>query len=299
MNAQQENILTMYYSVQELGNQTTHLWQTNLPFKTAFDLFIAKLPLIEQYRNIQSVNLTGIAQTKTSRRTELSELAFFVANRLQSYALAINDQELLAKINYPRSTFNGYRDTDLLGLCNTIYEQAQTHLAQLANYSLDASTLSDLQTAIQAYQAQIAKPRTSKSTAKTATSNLLDLFKTTSKLLRERLDRDIEVFKRTQPDFYKQYFIARQIVKTTKSKLALRIQVKEADSGIPLPNAIIQLGEGNESKKTTEQGRCQVKNLPVGTYQLSFEKKGYLSQNLQINIIEGETTEVSVEMGKG
>jgi hypothetical protein len=298
MTSQQENALSMYYTVRELCQQQSAIWQTNKPFKTVFELFVGKLPQIEQYRNTQSVNLTGIAQAKTDKRAELSELAYFVANRVQSYALATNNQELLAKVNYSRSTFNRYRDTDLLALCNTIYEQAQTNLAQLADYSVDSALMNELQTTIQAYQDQLAKPRTSKNTAKTATDNLGELFKTTNELLRERLDRDVEIFKRTAPDFYKQYFNARRIVQTTKSKLALRIQVKEADTQLPLANVLIKLNNSNETKKTSEKGACQIKNLGQGTYTLSFEKTGYTAQTQTVNISEGETTEVSVEMGR-
>jgi hypothetical protein len=298
MTSQQENSLSMYYAVRELCQQQAIVWQTNLPFKTVFELFVAKLPQIEQYRNTQSINFTGIAQTKTDKRAELSELAYFVANRVQSYSLATNNQELLAKVNYPRSTFNRYRDTDLLGLCNIIYEQAQANLAQLTDYSVNAQLLTELQTAIQSYQDQLAKPRTSKNTAKTATDNLAELFKATNDLLRERLDRDAEIFKRTVPDFYKQYFNARRVVRTTKSKLALQIQVKDTDTDSPLANVLIKINNNNSTKKTSEKGACQIKNLAQGTYTLSFEKTGYTSQTQTINISEGETTEVSVEMGK-
>lgn len=299
MTSQQENSLSMYYAVQDFCNQNQSIWQTNKPFKTAFDLFESKLPLINQYRDTQSLNTTGVAQVKAQKKEDLIEKAYFVANRLQSYALHIQDSELLAKVNYSRTYFSRYRDTNLTGLCNTILENAQNNLANLLDYSVDATTLSELQTAIQAYQAQLAKPRTSQTTSKTATSNLEQLFAEATTILRERLDRDIEIFRKSQPDFYQQYQSVRRVVQTTYSKLALRIEVKEQSTAVPIANVKISLAGSKETKKSTEKGNCQIKNLAQGTYQISFEKTGYLSQSLSVNIVDGETTKLVVEMEKG
>lgn len=300
MTAKQENQLSMYYVVQNLCDTHAALWQNDKVFTRAYEEFLAKLPLIAQYRNTQNQNTGGLTQRKNNRREELIDQAYFVANRLQSYAAVVQNDELLAQINYSRSTFAKYRDTDLLGLCTGVLEQAQKYLSELADYSLNADTLSNLQAAIQAYQDEIGRPRVSQSGVKNATEALQKLFLETSALLTDRLDKDMEVFRLSQPDFYAQYFHARRIAQTARNQFSLIVNVIDAATQQPIPNVKVSFTDYNTLKKTSPKGSFQLQNLDSGTYEMTLEKLGYTTVTQSFNIIDGETTRVRVEMrGEG
>lgn len=298
MTSQQENQLSMYYVVQTLCNANNSIWQNNKPFKRSYEEFTVQLPIIAQYRDTQSQNISGLAQNKTDKRKELTEKAYFVANRLQSYATVEKKNELFAKVNYARSVFAKYRDTNLIGLCNTILEQAQSALSDLADYSVNAALLTDLQNAIQAYQDELGKPRHAQINTKTATDTLKQLFTNTNALLTERLDKDVEVFRVSNPDFYKQYFDARRIVQSARGKLSLQVTVLDAATQTPLPNVKISFKDYNTTKKTSEKGSFQIKNLSEGDYQMTLEKMGYTSLTQTFNINGSETTKLKLEMVK-
>lgn len=298
MNALQENTLSMYFTVQELLNLNSDIWKANKPFSTMYEKFKALMPLIAQYREAQNLNNTGLTQVKNEKKNELIEKAYYVANRMQSYASQTKNMELKARVKYEYSDFQRYRDTNLSGLCNTIHDLAKEQLAELADYDVTEDLLNELKKAIEVYNEQLSRPRTSKTGSKTATILLEQTFAEANAILKENLDVDMEVFRKSHPDFYEQYFLARRMVQSNSLRLALRIHVKEAGSGIPLANVLIGLNGGKEKKKSSEKGNCQVKNLAQGSYVLSFEKAGYQSQSLKINIIDGETTLVNVEMVK-
>lgn len=298
MTSKQENVLGMYYTVQELCNQHTDIWKSNRPFRTVFEQFQEKLPLIEQYRNTQIVNNTGIAQTKNQRREDLIEQAYFIANRLQSFALETKNTTLLSQINYTRTDFGRYRDMNLTGLCNTVLENAKLYLGDLKEYNVSEELIQALDKSIKNYTEYLAKPRASQTSVKIATTNLAQLFSETSELLKERLDRDIEVFYKSHPDFYNQYQNARRLIQVSINRLSLRIQVFEKDTQIPIPNVIIRINDQKEARKTTEKGNCQIRSLAKGNYQVSFEKVGYATQNVPVYIVDNETTELNVELEK-
>lgn len=296
MTSQQLDTLNMYYAVQDLCNQYSAIWQANKPFKTVYEQFTAKLPLIAQYRDTQSLNTKGITETKVQKREDLIEKAYFVANRLQSYALQSQNAELLSAINYNQTEFIRYRDSNLTSVCNTVLEKAQANLANLTDYSVNADTLLELQNAIQSYIEQLPKPRTSQASSKTATDNLTQLFLDTSALLRERLDRDIIVFQKSHPDFYTQYKSARRVIQSNRTKLSLKVEVREADSQLYLPNVQIHIVGSKTKKKTGAKGKCQFKNLAQGKYQLTIDKAGYIAQTATVNIIDGEMVKLLIEM---
>lgn len=300
MTAKQENQLSMYYVLQTLCDTHTAIWQNDKPFQRAYEEFLTKLPQIAQYRDRQNQNIGGLTKNKSSRRETLIDQAYFVANRMQSYATVVQNNELLGKINHSRTNFVKYRDTDLVGLCNIVLEQAQIHLGELAEYSVSADTLSNLQAAIQAYQDEIGKPRASQSSTKSATETLQKLFLETNALLTERLDKDIEVFRLTQPDFYAQYLNARRIVQTATNKLSLYVSVIDTTTQQPIPNVKVTFTGYNTLKKTSPKGAFQVQNLTPGTYEMTLEKLGYATVTQSFHIVDGETTKVRVEMrGEG
>lgn len=296
MEVQFENTLNMYYVVQDYCKQNDHIWETDVPFKIAFELFVAKLPEIEQNRNQQSKNLTGLTQEKNQKKLDLAQKAYYIANRLQSYAEVNQKLELLNKVNFTENILSRMRETNLIGVCTQILDSAKAELANLSIYKVTQDNVDALKAALKTYQNILGKPRAAKSTTVTATANLPQLFKETNEILKKRLDRDIEVFKISHPDFYNGYFSSRKVIKVNKSALALRVTVLDAANREPIPNVKAKLAGKTIIKKTSEKGGFQLNNLSEGTYQFTFEKNGYISQTISFVIINGETTVLEVLM---
>jgi hypothetical protein len=296
MNARFENMLSMYYAVIDFCQKNKLVWQNDVPFKTSFDLFMSKIPLIEQNRNQQSINFSGVTKEKAQKKEELSEKAYFAANRLQSYARASQNFELLNKISFSKSNFMTVRDTDLIGMCNIIVDCLKQNLSQLGIYSISQVTIDELQLLLNIYQSFLGKPRSFQSSSITATANLSELFKETNEIIKNRLDLDVEVFKNSASDFYKGYASARKILKTNKSVLSLKVLVIDSINSKPISNVKVTFASANIEKKTTIKGNIQIKNFPAGNHELTLEKIGYVSSTHSFVVIDGETTDLTLEM---
>lgn len=116
---------------------------------------VAKIPLIEQNRDAQLLETTGITTDKTTKRTSMTDKALFIINRMQSYANVVTNPELLESIKYSASDLKKKRDSDVIGICNIVIAKANANATALATYGVTAKAMiTELQAAITAYTAR-------------------------------------------------------------------------------------------------------------------------------------------------
>ena len=311
MNINQEDKFSMYYVVKNTCEKYQTTWTTNAVFAATYNLWVAKIPLIEQNRDAQTLETTGITTDKTAKRNSMTEKTLFMINRLQSYANVVNNPELLESIKYSASDLKKSRDTDVVGICNTVLAKSNANAAAIVTYGVTAAMITELQAAITAYSATLAKPKAAKSQTKTATENLTKLFKEADELLVKRLDLDIELFKTSKPEFYSQYKTARIIIPTGGGATSVLGSVSLAGSGEPLKGVSFTFVAENNGmmkaastetvkpivKKSADKGKFRA-SLPENTYKVIVEKIGYKKQEVTITVVNGETTNLNIELEK-
>lgn len=64
---------------------------------------------------------------------------------MQSYANVVNNPELLESIKYSASDLKKARDTDVIGICNTVLAKANANAAAIVAYGVTAVMITDLQ----------------------------------------------------------------------------------------------------------------------------------------------------------
>ena len=312
MNINQEDKFSMYYVVKNTCERYQTTWTANAVFAATYNLWVAKIPLIEANRDAQILETTGITTDKTAKRSNMTDKALFLINRLQSYANVVNNPELLDSIKYSVSDLKKARDTDVIGICNTVLAKANANAAAIATYGVTAVMLTDLQAAITVYSATLAKPKAAKSQTKTATENITKLFKEADDLLIKRLDLDIELFKTTKPEFYSQYKTARIIISTGTRTTSVMGNVISALGAEPLKGVTFSFTLENSGmlkaassvvnkpivKKSADKGNFRIPSLPEGSYNVEVKKIGFNDQTLTINVAKGETTNLKIELEK-
>lgn len=60
MTDKQENKLRMYLTVSAVCESNVEVWQDNESFKSAFEVFCLKIPMIEKLRDIQEIESAGL-----------------------------------------------------------------------------------------------------------------------------------------------------------------------------------------------------------------------------------------------
>jgi len=311
MNANQEDKFSMYYVVKNTCEKYQPTWITNAVFAATYNLWVAKIPLIETNRDAQTLETTGITTDKTAKRAAMTDKALFMENRLQSYANVTNDPELLESIRYSATDLKKARDTDVVGICNTILAKANANAAAIVTYGVTAAMITELQAAITAYSATLAKPKAAKSQTKTATENLVTLFREADDLLIKRLDLDIELFKTSKPELYSQYKTARIIISTGGGASSVLGSVTNVANGEVLKGVSFTFVAENDGqmkataaesakpivKKSADKGKFRA-TLPENSYRVIVEKIGFKKQEIIITVANGETTNLKVELEK-
>ena len=304
MNKKNEDRFSMFLVVKSICEKYQFVWENNMAFKSSYYLFAGKIPLIEQNMVIQMANITGITTDKLKKRALMSEMALFIANRMESYSWVTANSELMANVHYSYRDMVRARDTDIVGICDVILSKAIENKGNLADYDVSDAMISDFQNAISSYSEAITKPQLGKAEIKNANENISQYFKEANEILRNRLDLDIEVFKKSNTDFYSEYKTSRMIISSGKRTTSLIVSVKDNEgNGIGCALAIISRVvkskkskvENNEIvKKTSERGVFKIYSLREGNYKMCVSKIGFMEQEVSFSIVGGEMRRVEV-----
>jgi hypothetical protein len=298
-----ENALSMIYTVKQGCDQNIAVWTGYRPFVTSYGLFTAKIPIIEQYRDKQVMDIKGHALDKEASRIEITESAFQFSSRLSSFAKSKKNNTLLKIVDYSRTELNGLRDTTLTGACNILIKNATDNLAGLVDYEITQAVINNFKTAVDQYQALVSSPRLATSERKTAGGLLTQHIKEAKLILKERLDVDAEHFKAINPEFYSLYKNARNIPdygirhkgqkETTINGDCVDFETHSALAGV----RVKILGQGVEMVTGTD-GKFKLKVKTAGEITLRAEKEGYTPWEDELILEAGDVLTILIEMEK-
>jgi len=309
------------------NGQESHLnmQQTTVSFCDSNSLVVGTLPgytanlqslsqvnaRIQEIAGFQKTATTGITANKKQLRTNLNNLASDTARKLTSFAKLTDNLILLAEIDYSESDFRNFSDNEARDKGQVIYNKAQEHLEELAQYDITEETQLALQASFNIFGGVIIAPRLGATARNQATKQLDTLFKTAATLLL-KIDAAVELVKLTQPNFYVGYKSARKVISKGSVKLAVKGLVSDTQSGEPVKGVIITFMHDGEmtltapatngqpviTKTSAEKGGFTIKSMPAGIYRVSFKKMGYAEQFATVNVNDGEMTVVEVKLDK-
>jgi hypothetical protein len=210
MTDKQENYLSMCKAVQQTCNTYPNSWSGLPAFVTQFGEFNTLVSEIESAKTIQETNITGFTLDKKAKREELTELAVRLAKGVAAYALVINDNGLMAQVNYSKSQMYNSRDEIVISQAQIVHEKAHENLDNLGDFNITEPMIEQLQELIGEYAAISQLPSTKSDIKEAATSLIVTVIKN----LRERLkimDHLVEILKPDHQNFYDIYKNSREI----------------------------------------------------------------------------------------
>jgi hypothetical protein len=249
MTDAQSNKLDMYLVVQDFyeNNQATI---DAVPARaTAFGQLVTNITNINTEVAGQSTNTTGVAQDKSALRSTLDDITAVTFAAAKAWALATSNNTLAAEFDYSLTDIQRVKDDTMQGFCNHRITIVNDNLVSLADYGLDAASVTAWQDALNAYVAVLESPRQAINTRHLHTQALKSLFTETSNLFSSQLDPLMLVFKLSDPDIYNAYKQARIIINRSSSSSspatpnAVNItgNVADADTSAPISNATVTL----------------------------------------------------------
>ncbi|MDR1089641.1 MAG: hypothetical protein LBL79_01085 [Prevotella sp.] len=213
MNDRQNAKITMYQTVYNTCTGFASVY-TNVPaFINTLEALNKGIRQIREVEKQQVDALSkGATQAKTSVEEALIQSLLKVSGTLYVYAFETGNKELAAKMNLNKSQLFRMEDNTLLVTASEIASKAAEAVTALTNFGIGSAELTELAEHIAEYESLIVKPRTVIGEHKLHTANLTRLFAETDSLLYDKLDKLINLYKVSSPDFYNSYKNARNVI---------------------------------------------------------------------------------------
>jgi hypothetical protein len=211
MNDKQENKFTMYEAVTSLLDANTAKTSSMSAFATTLDSFKDILAAISE-KNIQKNTATvGKTTLKNQQQADLIASTVPIAGALFALGTATNDPRIQALGDMKKGDLLKLRDTELNDVITNIKNLADSYAAALVPYGVTPVAIAALETKLTAYDAALGSKEASFSTKVAAGTVLSDLFDDADAILKDQLDRMMEMFAPTDQQFYLEYKSAREI----------------------------------------------------------------------------------------
>jgi hypothetical protein len=297
MNKEQEDKLNMYQAADSVLQTNSAVWITNVPFSAAVTALEDGIDEIENKRDQQELNITGITEDKSNRRQKLEDDTYTMGNIIVFYASTSNNRELLKQVKFGRSELSKARDNELPGMADQVQAAAAANALALAPFGITPAMITTHQATIDDFVLYISKPRAALANTSAATEEIPSVFKDIDKILEEQLDMGMELYHVSDNDFYTTYFNSRIIVNSPTKTRALEVHVKDSISGKPIEHVKVNI-DGTIHRRSSTLGNIRVQDLTEGTHHLEAIIDGHAIINIDFIVINGETTKLELSMVK-
>jgi len=269
MIKEQEDKLNMYQASDGVLQTNNGVWTANTGFAGVVSALEGKIDDIEDLRDQQEEDTTGVTVEKQDARIDLEKNTFTVGSLIAIYASVNKKRKLFNKVNYGKSELSKARDNELPGMSAQVYEEAVANATPCLAFGLTAGMTTALQTSMSTFVSNISKPREAITETSAATEQLPPVFAAVDKILAEQIDKGMELYRESNPDFYTDYFNARIIVNSPVLTRALQVkfllQSEDGHSTTPVQRMKVTI-DGTIHRRSTKLGNIYVQNLVEGAH---------------------------------
>lgn len=214
MDAPKKNKLAMFEATNTVLTEKAYqaIWQGTPGFVQLHTDFTGVLDEINGLAPQQGRRTTGVAGDKDAARLAMCKAANIIAGAVAAYAHKINNHELLTRVDTTLSILTGGRGQNSSDKCKDILSAATANLTVLGDYDVKQADLDNLSQLIDAYNQLAPAPQVARATGKSASQALDAAFDKADGILNNGLDNLMLKYEDTNPDFFRDYMNARQIV---------------------------------------------------------------------------------------
>ena len=206
------NITDMAANVSAYMSKNKSIWGGVPAIGATMDDVDAAIADIEETGKKQQTPTTGAAEDKLSVRHDYEDQIILIASQLGSLAAKNNDAVLEAQVELSLPTLDKLSAEELIATGKRISELATANLAALADYNVTQATVTDLDNLTARFQGAKTAPRQAVVERKKQSDVMPGKVMNLRSILRRRLDRQLVMFKQSNPEFYAGYLAARVIV---------------------------------------------------------------------------------------
>lgn len=212
METEQTNRITMFKTVDAYLDSHNSVWSGMAAMAAADQQLKNKIGAIDIAAQKQETPTTGATRDKAAARDALEDVLFLTCEALAVLGHTADDHDLLALTALSPSNLGRLDDEELSNRATNVLAKANSRKTDLAAFNVTQANLDEFDQALQDFKAAKAKPRTATAERAAQTESLPSLIRDTSGILRNEIDRLVNLFRRTNPDFVAGYRTARAIV---------------------------------------------------------------------------------------
>lgn len=209
----QQSHVKMFSTSRDVLDLFGTLWQPIPAFVTARAGLGTAIVNIQNEALNQAGKTTGGTGDKHVARKIACDAAAIVGGAVAAYADTQNNQELFDSVDFSSPDLMRMSEQNCATNCKVILDAGTANLAPLVLVkSLAQTDLDDLTTKLGNYNTALTRPRQLRTKISAATSQMPELINVADRILERQIDRLMERFKASNPDFYAAYKVARIIV---------------------------------------------------------------------------------------
>jgi hypothetical protein len=212
MNRDQLNLTDMFDTVSAYMTKNNTVW-SGVPAvgatMTDLDAGIGKIDAADQK---QTSPTGGATVDKAQVRHDLEDKILFIADQLAALAAQTKNAVLAGKVEFTLSQLDKMAAENLEATGKNVKDLANANIAALAAYGVLPADVTELDTLTTSFGGKKTAPREAVVDRKKETDTLPDLIAEVRSILRNRLDKQMTAFKRSNAEFYAGYITARVIV---------------------------------------------------------------------------------------
>jgi hypothetical protein len=212
MNKVNVSRLTMYDAVVAFCNNNADTVATVPAFQTALTNFETTVSEIHDTVQMEANIISGIATDKSQLKANLCQQASDLCSIIFAYASTTSNNQLKEQVSFSFWDLKRLTDEMLIPTCSNIYNALNDNIKALKTFGITANNVSDLQSAIDDYQAVLVSPRNAITQRSAHSAVISNLFKQANDILKNQLDKMVVQFKTTAETFFVAYKKNRAIV---------------------------------------------------------------------------------------
>lgn len=202
----------MYRMVIDVLNEYRPVWENTPKFVEAHALFNGKMELLQIQAEKQRSYTLGVKVTRDTFRGDVARLGTRIASALTALGDEQQNLELIAQCRITESQLIRSAHGDTLILLDRILFHADLHSTELESYGIPAALIDQFRTWRDELAVNIMAPRKAVLKRRDATQQILGLCEDMDRLLRNKVDRLVQVLRPGNESFYTEYSAARMIL---------------------------------------------------------------------------------------
>ena len=192
------------------GNKA--IWSSNKSVADTVNDLNAAIAIVDDKSGKQAAPTAGATDDKDQTREAYEDKILEVGDQVAAMAAKNHDVVLGAQVNFTRAGVQKMASDELEKTGNRVSAAAAANMAALAEYDILPADVTELDGLTAKFNEVKTGPRAVVVKRAGETKTLPEAINNVTGILRDRLDRQMTKFRKTQPEFYAGYQSARVVV---------------------------------------------------------------------------------------